>query len=157
MMERLILGVISKHMEEKKAIRSSQHGFTKGKSCLTNLIAFYDGMTGWIDEGRADRAGQERYRTITTAYYRGAMGFILTYNITNEESFNAVQNCLYQAATSLVKGSSASVTAQQLGSLARDKAIDKGIGKRAVVLSLWQRLLSSVRDSYPFKEEPATS
>ncbi|PKU35728.1 rna-directed dna polymerase from mobile element jockey- hypothetical protein [Limosa lapponica baueri] len=53
MMERLVLGIISKHMEEKKAIRSSQHGSTKGKSCLTNLIAFYDGMTGWIDEGRA--------------------------------------------------------------------------------------------------------
>ncbi|PKU39027.1 rna-directed dna polymerase from mobile element jockey-like [Limosa lapponica baueri] len=53
MMERLILGVISKHMEEKKAIRNSQHGLTKGKSCLTNLIAFNDGITGWIDEGRA--------------------------------------------------------------------------------------------------------
>ncbi|PKU36535.1 rna-directed dna polymerase from mobile element jockey- hypothetical protein [Limosa lapponica baueri] len=52
MMERLILGIILKHMEEKKAIRSSQHGFTKGNSCLTNLIAFYDGMTGWMDEGR---------------------------------------------------------------------------------------------------------
>ncbi|PKU36604.1 rna-directed dna polymerase from mobile element jockey- hypothetical protein [Limosa lapponica baueri] len=50
MMEWLILGIISKHMEENKAI-SSQHGFTKGKSCLTNLISFYDGMTGWIDEG----------------------------------------------------------------------------------------------------------
>uniref|UniRef100_A0A8C4TQ00 small monomeric GTPase n=1 Tax=Falco tinnunculus TaxID=100819 RepID=A0A8C4TQ00_FALTI len=33
---------------------------------------------------------QERYRTITTAYYRGAMGFILMYDITNEESFNRV-------------------------------------------------------------------
>ncbi|PKU35707.1 rna-directed dna polymerase from mobile element jockey- hypothetical protein [Limosa lapponica baueri] len=52
-MERLILAIISKHVEEKKAIRSSQHRFTKGKACLTNLIAFYDGMTGWIDEGRA--------------------------------------------------------------------------------------------------------
>ncbi|PKU46109.1 rna-directed dna polymerase from mobile element jockey- hypothetical protein [Limosa lapponica baueri] len=41
------------HMEEKKVIGSSQCGFTTGQSCLTNLIAFYDDMTGWIDEGRA--------------------------------------------------------------------------------------------------------
>ncbi|GAB0209398.1 mitochondrial enolase superfamily member 1 [Grus japonensis] len=52
-MEQLILGVISKHVEEKKVIGSGQHGATKGKSCLTNLIAFYDGMTGWVDERRA--------------------------------------------------------------------------------------------------------
>jgi len=32
-MEQLILDVISKQVEEKKVIRSSQHGFTKGKSC----------------------------------------------------------------------------------------------------------------------------
>jgi len=52
-MERLILEVIIKQVEETKVIRSSQHGFTKGKSCLTNLIAFYDGVTGWVDERRA--------------------------------------------------------------------------------------------------------
>ncbi len=38
-----------------------------------------------------DTAGQERYRTITTAYYRGAMGFILMFDLTNEESFLAVK------------------------------------------------------------------
>ncbi|PKU45953.1 rna-directed dna polymerase from mobile element jockey- hypothetical protein [Limosa lapponica baueri] len=38
MMEQLILGIISKHMEEKKAVRSSQHGFTKGKSCQTDSL-----------------------------------------------------------------------------------------------------------------------
>jgi len=52
-MEQLILEVIIKQVEEKQVIRSSQHGFTKGKSSLTNLIAFYDDMTGWVDEGRA--------------------------------------------------------------------------------------------------------
>jgi len=51
--EQLILEVIIKKAEEKKVVRSSQHGFTKGKSCLTNLITFYDNMTGWVDEGRA--------------------------------------------------------------------------------------------------------
>ncbi|RWS13437.1 ras-related protein Rab-3-like protein, partial [Dinothrombium tinctorium] len=43
-----------------------------------------------------DTAGQERYRTITTAYYRGAMGFILMYDVTNEESFNSVQDWVTQ-------------------------------------------------------------
>ncbi|GAB0204519.1 mitochondrial enolase superfamily member 1 [Grus japonensis] len=52
-MEQLILGVINKHVEEKKVIGSGQHGFTKGKPHLTNLIAFCDGMTVWVDEGRA--------------------------------------------------------------------------------------------------------
>jgi len=53
MTEQLILEVIIKQAKEKKVIRSSQHGFTKGKSGLTNLLAFYNGMTGWVDEGRA--------------------------------------------------------------------------------------------------------
>lgn len=46
-----------------------------------------------------DTAGQERYRTITTAYYRGAMGFILMYDITNDDSFNAVQDWCTQIKT----------------------------------------------------------
>jgi len=53
LMEQIILEVVNKQVEEKKFIRSSQHRFTKGKSCLTNLIAFYNDMTGWVDEGRA--------------------------------------------------------------------------------------------------------
>ncbi|PKU32031.1 rna-directed dna polymerase from mobile element jockey- hypothetical protein [Limosa lapponica baueri] len=52
-MEQLILDFISKHVEEKIFIRSGQHGFTKGKSCLNKMIAYYDIMSGWVDEGRA--------------------------------------------------------------------------------------------------------
>ena len=52
-MEQLVLGAISEQLEEEKVIRNSQHGFTKGKSYLTNLVAFYDGITSWVDAGRA--------------------------------------------------------------------------------------------------------
>lgn len=34
-----------------------------------------------------DTAGQERFKTITTAYYRSAMGFLLVYDVTDEQSF----------------------------------------------------------------------
>lgn len=36
-----------------------------------------------------DTAGQERFRTITTAYYRGAMGILLTFDVTDERSFSS--------------------------------------------------------------------
>eukprot|EP00127_Corallochytrium_limacisporum_P000883 Clim_evm16s29 gene=Clim_evmTU16s29 len=39
-----------------------------------------------------DTAGQERFRTITTAYYRGAMGILLVYDITNAQSFENIKN-----------------------------------------------------------------
>jgi len=39
-----------------------------------------------------DTAGQERFRTITSAYYRGAMGILLVYDVTDEASFNNIRN-----------------------------------------------------------------
>jgi len=39
-----------------------------------------------------DTAGQERFRTITTAYYRGAMGIIMVYDVTDEKSFVNIRN-----------------------------------------------------------------
>ncbi|CAM4530468.1 unnamed protein product [Lepidochelys kempii] len=52
-MEQVLKESILKHLHERKVIRNSQHGFTKGRSCLTNLIAFYDEITGSMDEGKA--------------------------------------------------------------------------------------------------------
>lgn len=39
-----------------------------------------------------DTAGQERFKTITSSYYKGAHGIIVVYDITDRESFSAIQN-----------------------------------------------------------------
>lgn len=38
-----------------------------------------------------DTAGQERFRTITTAYYRGAMGIVLVYDVTDSNTFENIR------------------------------------------------------------------
>ncbi|KAK4810025.1 LOW QUALITY PROTEIN: hypothetical protein QYF61_005088 [Mycteria americana] len=42
LMEQIILSAITRHVENNQGIKPSQHGFRKGRSCLTNLISFYD-------------------------------------------------------------------------------------------------------------------
>lgn len=41
-----------------------------------------------------DTAGQERFHTITTSYYRGAMGIMLVYDITQEKTFENIAKWL---------------------------------------------------------------
>lgn len=41
-----------------------------------------------------DTAGQERFRTITQTYYKGAMGIILVYDCTDQQTFNNISNWL---------------------------------------------------------------
>jgi len=52
-MERLILSVLTTHVKDNQGIGPSQHGFMKGRSCLVNLISFYDQLTCLVDEGKA--------------------------------------------------------------------------------------------------------
>ena len=55
-MEHLILETITRHMKDKSwfpLCKSIQHGFTRGKSCLSNLITTYNEVPGLVDEGRA--------------------------------------------------------------------------------------------------------
>lgn len=52
-----------------------------------------------------DTAGQERFRTITSAYYRGADGIVLIYDVTNLESFNHVSDWLSEVNRYSAEGS----------------------------------------------------
>ncbi|KAK4823310.1 hypothetical protein QYF61_000523 [Mycteria americana] len=53
LMEQIILSAITWHVENNQGIKPSQHGFRKGRSCLTNLISFYDKVTCLVDKGKA--------------------------------------------------------------------------------------------------------
>jgi len=52
-MEKVFLELISSHIRDKKVTGNCQHLFTKGKSCQTNLIPFYNEAGSSVDERRA--------------------------------------------------------------------------------------------------------
>jgi len=67
-----------------------------------------------------DTAGQGRFRTITSAYYRGANGVILVYDIINKQTFQHVQDWLDEvhknvgeSITKLVVGNKADLVEQR--------------------------------------------
>ena len=52
MMESIIRDDVVEHLTQNRLIHSSQHGFIKNKSCLTNLLEFLETVTEEFDEGR---------------------------------------------------------------------------------------------------------
>ncbi|KAK4829233.1 hypothetical protein QYF61_002498 [Mycteria americana] len=51
--KQFILSALNRHVQANQGIRPSQHGFMKGRSCLTSLTSFYDQVTHLVDEGKA--------------------------------------------------------------------------------------------------------
>ena len=52
-MESLIKDAIVEHLAKNSLIRSSQHGFTAGRSCLTNLLEYMEELTSLVEEGHS--------------------------------------------------------------------------------------------------------
>ena len=51
-MERIAKGTILEHLSEYTIINDSQHGYTRGHSCLTDLLKFFKEVYETIDEGK---------------------------------------------------------------------------------------------------------
>jgi Ras-related protein Rab-8A len=80
-------------------LRYSDDSFTS--SFITTIGIDFKIKSILVDDSKVklqiwDTAGQERFRTITTAYYRGAMGILLIYDVSDENSFVNVRNWMRQ-------------------------------------------------------------
>lgn len=83
-----------------------------------------------IKEGRPiklhlwDTAGQERFKSITQTYYRGAVGAVVVFDLTNQKSFESAKSWLSLARQ--VCGESLSVVlVGNKSDLDRDSKLDK--------------------------------
>ncbi|XP_027205282.1 RAS oncogene family member Rab10 [Dermatophagoides pteronyssinus] len=84
-----------------------------------------------------DTAGQERFHTITTSYYRGAMGIMLVYDITNAKSFDNIAKWLRnidehasEDVEKMILGNKCDMTDKRIVSRERGEAIAREHGIR---------------------------
>eukprot|EP01120_Amphizonella_sp_Union-15-10_P005439 TRINITY_DN1624_c0_g1_i2.p1 TRINITY_DN1624_c0_g1~~TRINITY_DN1624_c0_g1_i2.p1 ORF type:complete len:219 (-),score=35.77 TRINITY_DN1624_c0_g1_i2:63-719(-) len=83
-------------------IRMTEGGFYEDQSCTIGvdfkqyLVKLNDkrvNLTIW------DTAGQEKFRSLTSSYYRGTQGIILVYDVTSNETFENIENWLEEVNT----------------------------------------------------------
>lgn len=53
LLESIVKDILVAHLDKYSLIRNSQHGFTSGKSCLSNLLEFFEEVTKILDKGEA--------------------------------------------------------------------------------------------------------
>ena len=72
-----------------------------------------------------DTAGQERFRTITSAYYRGADGIIMVFDVTNSESFEHVHDWLKEVNRYAAEGTVKLLVGNKCDKSAADRTVEE--------------------------------
>jgi len=121
-------------------LRFSEDSFTP--SFITTIGIDFKIRTVEIDGKKIklqiwDTAGQERFRTITTAYYRGAMGILLVYDVTDEKSFLSIRNWIanidqfaQEGVNRILIGNKSDMTSKRVIDFATGKALADEYGIR---------------------------
>ena len=84
-----------------------------------------------------DTAGQERFRTITQAYYRGAMGILLIYDVTSAKTLSNIRNWVRniegnapQTVNKILVGNKCDMEAQRQVSMAEGQELAREYGMK---------------------------
>jgi Ras-related protein Rab-11A len=75
-----------------------------------------------------DTAGQERYRSITKAYYKGALGALIVYDITKKETFDNIENWIADLRNSADKKATIILVGNK-NDLEEERKVSKDIGE----------------------------
>jgi Ras-related protein Rab-8A len=76
-----------------------------------------------------DTAGQDRFRSITAIYFKGATGIILVYDVTDERSFNNLENWMERIDQSAASNVKIILIGNKSDTHERDKEVSTDRGK----------------------------
>ncbi|PKU34706.1 rna-directed dna polymerase from mobile element jockey- hypothetical protein [Limosa lapponica baueri] len=101
-MEQIILSATMWQMQDNQVMGPSQHGFMKGRSCLNNLICFYDKVTCLVDEGKAVAVVSMDFRKVFDTVSRSILLETLAAYGLDGHTLGWVKNRLYGQAQRVV-------------------------------------------------------
>jgi len=70
-----------------------------------------------------DTAGQERFRTLSTSFYRGAQGVVLVYDISSRSSFASLDKWFEEAETNTISGAALYLVGAKLDKAETSRAV----------------------------------